>query len=537
MTKKNVGGTLVKQAAILAAASLIVRIMGLIYRWPLTNMIGDDGNGLYGTAFNIYLLFFILSSAGLPSAISKMVSERLALKQYKSAHKVFRASLLMAIAAGLSVSLILWFAAYPIAQFMNNERIVYCMKALAPTLFIVAVMGAFRGYYQGMNTMVPTAISQIIEQLFNAVFSIVLAGVLLEYGVEYAAAGGTMGTGIGALIGLVFLIFIYILVRPRILKRVNKQNEVEINESFSEIFKTLLKISVPIIIGSTIFSLTNLIDVKMVMSILQSIGMTEIEANELYGQLTGKYVTLTNLPISISTALAAAIVPSIAASMALKEKKVVVNKVNLAMRVTMILAAPSTVGLFVLGDPVLKMLFPKYPAGGDLLRLGALAIIFQSLVQVATAILQGVGRPSIPALNAGAGVVIKIIVNFFLISIPSINIKGAVISTLVCYIIIAYLDMRSAVRITKVRIQVINTFIKPIAAGIGMGIFSFLFYKIILWGTVNNTFATLSSIILSVLVYCSILFTIGGITREEIILLPRGEKLAAKLIKLGIIKE
>ena len=192
MNKKNAGGKLVKQAAVLATASLIVRLIGLIYRWPLTNMIGDDGNGLYGIAFNIYLFFFVISSGGLPAAISKMVSERMALKQYKSAHKVFIASLILAASTGFTCFVILWFGANPIAKSLSNTRIVYSLKALAPTLLIVALMGAFRGYYQGMNTMVPTAISQIIEQVFNAIFSIVLAGVFLK-SIELAAAGGTMG--------------------------------------------------------------------------------------------------------------------------------------------------------------------------------------------------------------------------------------------------------------------------------------------------------------------------------------------------------
>jgi stage V sporulation protein B len=246
---------------------------------------------------------------------------------------------------------------------------------------------------------------------------------------------------------------------------------------------------------------------------------------------------LTNLPISISTALATAIVPSIAASVALKEKKVVMNKVNLAMRVAMMLAAPSAVGLFVLGDPILKMLFPKYPAGGDLLRLGALAVIFQSLVQVATAILQGIGKPNIPAMNAGVGVIIKILLNFFLISIPSVNIKGAIISTIVCYMVIAYLDMKEAIRRTKVNLEIINTFIKPLGAGIGMGVFSFVFYELILWGTANNTVSTLGSILLSIIVYLGILFAIGGIGKEEVLLLPKGEIIASKLIEIGIIRE
>lgn len=537
MKKKNSGGKLVKQAAVLAIASLIVRLMGLIYRWPLTNMIGDDGNGLYGIAFNIYLFFFVISSGGLPAAISKMVSERMALKEYKSAHKVFKTALMLAASTGLTCCLILWFGAQPIAKLLNNTRIVYSMKALAPTLLIVAIMGAFRGYYQGMNTMVPTAISQIIEQLFNAVFSIVLAAAFLKKGMEYAAAGGTMGTGIGALAGLIFLILLYILLRPRLLKRVNQQTDSHFDESYQDILKTLLSIAIPIIIGTAIFSITNLIDAKMVMSILQSLGMSEMEANELYGQLTGKYVTLTNLPVSISSALAAAVVPSIAASMALKERKVVMNKVNLALRVSMILAAPSMVGLFVLGVPILKMLFPNYPGGGDLLRIGSIAIIFLSVVQVSTAILQGVGKVMVPARNAAIGTACKIIINYLLISVPLLNIKGAVISTVICYIIISFLDMKAVRKVTKVKIDILGTYVKPIAASVVMGIFSRIFYKLFLWGSQSNTFATMGSIILSIVVYCSFLIVIGGITKEDIFLLPKGELIYSKLTKMGMMQE
>ncbi|WP_058486766.1 putative polysaccharide biosynthesis protein [Defluviitalea phaphyphila] len=538
MTKQNTGGILVKQAAILAVASLIVRVIGLVYRWPLTNMIGDFGNSLYGIAFTIYIFFFILSSSGITAAVSKMVSERIALKQYKNAHKVFKISLLIATITGMGASLALWFGASPILNFIaKSPKAIYSIRALSPTLFIVAIMGVFRGYFQGMNTMVPTAISQIIEQIFNAIFSIFLAGFFLKYGIEFGAAGGTMGTGIGALAGLIFLILIYILIRSRIIKKFKKQKDCYIEESFLDISKMLFAISIPIIIGSTIASITNLIDMKMIMSILQSMDMTEVQINELYGQFVGKYVTLTNLPVSLSAALAVAVVPNIAASIALKEKNIVSNKVNLAIRIAMILAAPSAVGLFVLGDNILMMLFPKYPLGGDLLRIGAVVIIFLSLVQVLTAILQGIGKSHVPAVNAGIGSFIKIILNFFLISIPSLNVKGAIISAIFSYIIMTYLDMKAVINLTKVKIQVVNNFIKPIVAAISMGVFSWIFYKIIFWGINSNTFATLGSIILSMIIYVSILLSIGGIKTEELSVIPMGKRISDKLIKLGIIRE
>jgi stage V sporulation protein B len=397
-------------------------------------------------------------------------------------------------------------------------------------------MATFRGYFQGMNTMVPTAISQIIEQIFNAVFSIYLAYILLGKGIELGAAGGTLGTGVGALTGLIFLVFIYLIIRPGIIKRYKKSEEHGIDESFKSIFVSLVKISVPIITGTAIFSIANLIDSKMVMSRLQLIGYTNKQASALYGQMTGKFLTLSNLPVSIATALAVAVIPSIAASMALKQRENVKNKVNLAMKVTMLLAAPSAVGLLVLGPQIITMLFPKYPDGGFILQVGAVTVIFLSITQVATAILQGVGKVQIPAINAGVGVFVKIGLNFFLLTIPAINILGAVISTIACYIVVSFLNMKAMIRFTHAKIRMMDTFIKPTAAALGMGIFSFSFYKLLFWALQSNTLATIGSVFLSGVVYFGILSLSGGITQAEIRLYPMGTKISQMMMKIGLLR-
>ncbi len=530
-------GSLVKQAAILAAAGFIVRILGFLYRVPLTNMIGDEGNGLYTAAFYIYMFFLVLSSAGLPAAISKMVSERVALKQYKNAHRVFQVSMLVAVFTGTMGSLILWFGAAYIANSIDSPGSYYSILTLSPTILIVAVMAVYRGYFQGMNNMVPTAISQIIEQIFNAIFSVYMAYILVGDGIEWGAAGGTMGTGIGAFTGLLFLAWIYMMIRPSLQKRIRKYKANEQEESYMEIGTTLLRIAVPIITGTAIFSITNLIDVKMVMSRLLASGYDMKTANILYGQLSGKYILLTTLPVSIATALATAVVPSIASSMALEQPKVVRQKINLAMRVTMLLAMPSTVGMAVLGGPMLIMLFPKYPGGGILLTVGSIAIVFLSLAQITTAILQGVGRVSIPAINAGIGAVFKIIFNYLLIGIPGINVLGAVISTVICYMVAGFLDLRAMVQATGIRPNFKTVFTKPFMASLGMGVICYVMYELLLFITDNNTIATLTSIMVGIWVYFGILFMIRGISKADIELLPMGKKISAKMIQLRLLEE
>ena len=303
--KKKSGGGFIKQAAILAAASLLVRFLGFVYRLPLTNMIGDEGNAIYAGGYYIYTFLLILSSAGLPAAISKLVSERIALKQYRNAHRVFHAALIISTTLGTIFAVIMGVGAQKLANIIGIPDSYFSLITLCPTLVIVAIMSVFRGYFQGMHTMVPTAISQIIEQVFNAFFSVYLAWVFLsvnvpagkEKNIPLASAGGTMGTGIGALAGLIVVIFAYCLIRKYLLWRVARCKQ-PYEETKGYLIRKVLQTAWPIIAGTAVFSITNLIDMSMVVNILQDTGFSSAEANALYGQLSGKYVTLTTLPTS-----------------------------------------------------------------------------------------------------------------------------------------------------------------------------------------------------------------------------------------------
>ncbi len=516
---------------------MFARFLGFLYRVPLTNMIGNEGNGIYSAGYYIYTFFLIMSSSGLPAAISLLVSKRLALGQYKNAHRVFKTALLVAGITGLIGSLILFFGAAFFARLINSPRSYYSLISLSPTIFIVAICSVFRGYFQGMNTTIPTAVSQVVEQIFNASFSFYLAYVLIKYGVEMGAAGGTLGTGIGALAGLLVIITTYALVRPQVLKRV-KRDKSENQESTFSITKNIISVAIPIITGTAIFSITNLIDMKMVMSRLLSTGLyTVAQAEGLYGQLTGKYVVLSTLPVSIATALATAALPNIAAAVTLGDTDGVKRKLDTALRITMLICIPSAIGIGVLGNQILLLLFPRYPEGGILLQVGSISIIFLALSQIATGMLQGIGKYYASVMAALIGALIKIPLNYFLISIPSINVLGAVISTIACYVVASGLNLISLTRATQVVPDFFGIFIKPTFASLVMALGCFVSYSLIFMWTNSNSLGTIVAILVGGLVYVMFMILINGLQREDLLSIPMGRKIVALLDHYHLIRE
>lgn len=525
----------IKQAAILAIASLLVRFLGFLYRLPLTNMLGDEGNGIYSAGFYLYNFFLVMSSAGLPAAISKIVSEKIALQEYKNVKKTFKISLLLAGSMGFICSLIMFFSARFFCNIIGSPNSYYTILTLSPTVFIVSIMSVFRGYFQGLGTTVPTAISQIIEQIFNAIFSIYLAYILVKISIPLGAAGGTAGTGIGALAGLIYIFIAFSTKKRFINKKLSKRTHRYRIETNREIAIKILKTAIPIIAGTAIFSMTNLIDMQMVSSrLLASNAFTETEITSLYGQLTGKYVTLTTLPVSISTALATAVLPSIATSMVQNDIATVRKKIDVSLRLTMIISIPAAVGMGVLADQILLLLFPNYSDGGTLLRVGSLSIIFLALCQIITGILQGIGKVNTPAKNAFIGSIIKIPINYVLIAIPIINVSGAIISTTVCYIVASFLNFRALKKETGIKLDLKSVIFKPLLASIVMGVSCYFSYKFIFMFT-NNTIATLFSIVISMGVYLISLALIGGFKREDLSLIPMGGKLIRILERFNLI--
>jgi len=516
-------GHFVKQAAILAAASLLVRLIGFFYRIPLTEWVGDDGNAYYLTAYFIYAFAITVTSASLPAAMSKLVSERVALNRFSDAHQLFKTALVIVAAFSAIVAFVLFFGAdwligrlYP-----NLPGAVYALRALAPTIFVVAILTVFRGYFQGLNNMYPTAVSQVVEQIFNATFSLWLARVFFRSAmVEYAAAGAAAGTGIGAVAGAIVVFGFYLTVARMIrVRAAGNHHTLELTgkpESRNAQIKALLSTALPIIIGMGIYQIANIIDLHMAETRILSTGaFTSDDVRAMTGQFAGKFLLLTTLPVSLSVALSQAVIPDISSSNATKNKRGIRAKVNMAMRVSMMLSIPAVVGLSVLADPILAMLFPSHPEGGWLLRYGAVSIIFLAMVQVSTGALQGMGKVMLPAFAAFCGVMIKIPVNWFLLGIPAINIMGTVISTIVCYVVAAGINLHFLRKHTGVKLDILGAFVRPSIAAAGMGMACFVAHHMIGLAAPGRV-ATLAAILVGVVVYLFLMWLLGGFPKQDI---------------------
>lgn len=367
--KKSESGFLV-QGSILAIASIISRIIGLLYRVPLTAIIGNNGNSYYSCAYEIYSMLLLISSYSLPMAVSKLVSARVAKGDFKNAFKVFKGAFLFAVCSGIVAMLIVFFGAEMITRLMKTPLSIFALKVLAPTLVVMAVLGVMRGFFQGLGTMMPSAVSQIIEQIINAIVSVWAAYLLADYGnkvgavlgngedyaAAYGAAGGTLGTALGAVFALLFSIFVFATYVPVFKTRMNNSRTKK-NESYGSIMRILIMTIVPVLLSTTIYNISSVIDQGIYKNVALLQGSTNRQMDELWGIFSGKYKVLINVPISIASAMAASCVPSLAAAYAKKEAKLVRSRINSSIRFIMVIAFPCAVGIGVLASPIMQLLF------------------------------------------------------------------------------------------------------------------------------------------------------------------------------------
>ncbi|NDL68153.1 putative polysaccharide biosynthesis protein [Anaerotalea alkaliphila] len=533
-TKKR--NSLVMQGAILAAASLIVRLIGFAYRIPMVHLLKDEGMGYYSNSFDLYTFFLIISSYGLPAAISKIVSARYTRHQYREAHLIFRAGLALSLLIGTVSSVLLWASASWTADRIGSPLSVHAIRALAPALLIFALMAVFRGYFQGMNTMMPTALSQIVEQVFNAVFSLVLAGILVTKGMEYGASGGTMGTGVGALAGLLLLGGVYAMARGRILGRVEKDTVSDRGRMLSY-WKVILLTAVPMVIGTVTFHMTNLVDMVMFQNALLFQGYDNTTTVTMYGILNGKYKLMVTLPVSIASALATASIPSITASLVRGDKEDIRNKVDQAIRTIMLFSIPSAVGLFVLARPILQMLFgtENLETAASLLRLGSVSVVFFGISTISIGILQGLNLLRVPVVSSAKSLGIKVAFNILLLYVFDMNLYGAVITNIIFALSSAWLNLRAIHRHHPLGLNLQKSLILPGASALGMGIVSWLAYQGLMGLGAGNTWSTLAALPVAGLVYATLLLKTKVFTYEEVLELPKGHKLAPFLRRIGLL--
>lgn len=549
---KQTGAHVLKGAMILSSAVFISKVIGILYRIPLTGAIGNSGNGIFGPSFQVYMVMLTLSSVALPTAISKMVSERRAIGAYKDAHQVYKVAMIYSALMGAILSILLWFGADFIASFFFKiPEAANSMRSLVPAVFFVSIIAVMRGYFQGMSFMTPTALSQVIEQLVNAIVCITLAYTFIHKSLQAAITGASFGTSAGAFVSLLVLVSIYYMVKPNLYKRINKST-VSTHETNKEILKKLLIMSVPIMISSSVFSIMGLIDYSMMYNILPGtiaklsesgqlatlpisdpqvlLDQKEI-VSSLAGQFSAKYTPLINLPVNLILTLGMAVIPAISAATAKKDFKEVRLKTNMVLKIGMLIAVPASIGLMVFGEQVVKFLFSSSPDGGQLLAYGSISIIFITLAQITTGVLQGMGKQSIPTIHAAIACAVKVVANLILLSRPSMHIYGVVHSTTICYFVYALLNVTYLVRTIHIKISLKKLVIKPLFVASIMGIISAVLFhlSVNMWGHANLMMLILIPI--AILIYGFLGLITRTITIKDLENIPGGNKIIRFLVR------
>jgi stage V sporulation protein B len=528
--------SLLKGTLILSIAGVIVKVIGAVYRIPLANIITSEGMGYYGSAYPIYGFLIAISTTGLPTAISKLVSEKMALGQPGEAHRVFRVSFVTLFAVGLISSTALFAASKYLVNAIQNPKAYYSMIAVAPALFFVPLMSAFRGYFQGLQNMVPTALSQVFEQLGRVIVGFILAIVLLPRGLEYAAAGASFGASSGAVAGLIVIYMVYLLNKKKILAD-GKHSPIGVRESTNSILYRLFAIAIPITLGTSVMPLMTLIDLGIVVRRLQFAGFSIEQSNSMYGQLSQMAATLINFPQVITVALAASLVPAVSESVARRDWQGLRRKSVVGMKTGILVGLPASAGLFVLARPIMLMLYPREPEAWMVLQVLALGFVFLAVIQTATGMLQGIGKPIIPVRNLLIGSVFKLVTSYFLTGIAAINIRGAALGTVVGYMAAAVLDYAAVKREIGFRIGIMDSLIKPVAATVVMSAAAAAVYAAALRAVGSNTLATLAAVSAGAALYGVVLVLIGGVTAGELELMPGGKRITALLRRAGIFKK
>lgn len=493
--------SLIKGTIILGVAGVFARFLGLFFRWPLIMLIGDEGIGYYQMSYPLYM-FFIGLATGFPVAISKMVSERNALHDEAGMILVVRKALLTMFILGGGFSIIfLLFPTHLVDFFRWDRKAVYALMGIGAAPLFISLMSVFRGFFQGMQNMTHTAASQIIEQIGRVVIGVALAFVLLPKGIEYAAGGAAFGAAAGGVVGFIYLYIKYI--------KVKKSFKIAKIKKDDKILTELLHIAIPVSIGAAVGTIMNLLDSIIVPQQLLKAGYTFKGAAVLYGQLTGKAMVLINVPLTLSIALCASLVPIIAEAHILNRKMEVINKVEMAMKVSMVISLPSLCGLFFLSGPILSLLFPGHAEGYDILRYAALSIPFIIVTQSSTAILQGSGYYMDPIKNLLIGCIGKVIITMLLVPMAHINIYGAIIGSIAAYVITTILNMKTLTKKLGVKLDYYQSIIKPAYASVLMIISVVFIYQYVYNNTMSNAIACMISISIGGLIYAAVIFLSG----------------------------
>ncbi len=519
-------------------SQILIKLMGLVYKLYLTNRpgFGDQGNAIYSSGFYIYSLLLTLSSVGIPNAISKLVSERIAIGDNKGANRIFKIAFFTFGLLGFIGTCILFFGARYISHvILQIPEAELTLVALSPSIFFVSLISVIRGYFNGNGTLKATANSQTLEQILKTVFTVILVeivAIVMGLRTEIMAAGANLATTIATLGGFIYL---FVLYKNRRTLNVNASGVITKKESIFKVIRNILYVSLPISLSAILSSISKNIDSTTVVRGLKTF-MDESAAKIQYGILSGKVDTLTSLPLSFNIAFATALVPALSYARAKKDMETANKRVSFSILVTILIGLPCTAGMCIFANQILKLLFPTQTAGTLLLQISSIAIIFNVLAQTINGALQGLGKVMIPALAFTAGVIAKLILNIVLVPIPEIGVNGAAIGSIVCNVIACAIGFSVLRKNIEVKFKFSKYVFKPIIATLIMSVCSYAIYLIV-DKFLPMKIATIIGILTAVIIYALTVIVLKIFTKEEIHMIPYGQKLYKILIKLGIYKE
>ncbi len=541
MAKKNNGASnALVQGSILAVASIISRIIGLIYRIPMQRILGDIGIGYYSTAFEIYNVMLIISSYSLPLAVSKMVSAQMAKKRRTATYQILKCALLFATISGTTVALILFFGGNFFATtLLNTPYSIFALRVLAPGLLVVAVLGVIRGFFQGLGTMMPSAVSQIIEQIVNAIVSVWAAYVLYRtgtrigavlgdkehYAAAYGAAGGTLGTVLGSVAALLFVVFIFAIYMKVFKRQMKRERNVRVS-SFGYTMKILVITVIPVLLSTTIYNISGIIDQGIFKQVALLQGYTQNDIDVWWGVYTGKYKLLINVPISIASAMAASFVPVLTGAYHRDDMEAVRGQINLSTRFIMVVAFPCAVGLAVFGLPIFNILFSSTRATNAeaslMMYVGAVAVVFYSLSTLSNGLLQGIDRLKVPVINAAISIVAHVIVLILLMLIFRLNIHAVVLANTFFALLMCFMNSMALKKYSGFKQEIKKTFIIPAISSLIMGVISYIVYFILYKACHIEIIAFILAAIIAVISYAVALLLLKGLTEDELRHFPKG---------------
>ncbi len=544
-------------AMILSAALVIVKFIGFIYKIPLFNLIGGDGYGYYNDAYQVYSLLFVISTGGIPVALAKMISESNAVGRINEPKKILSLSLKIFSVVGIIGTLVLIFLAKWFAEVVvKTPGSTISIIAIAPAIFFVSLGASFKGFFQGYKNMTPTAVYQIIEAA-TKLMGLGLVLILIARGYtdqSVLACGAILGVTFGSFVSTVFMFFRFYFGKETI--KTNVTNPIE-NRSNGVLFKALLKIAIPVTLTSSIMSITSTIDMISVKQALINSGLpsytqAEIEAlkaagtdfvvhaNSVYGAYSGCTNSLFNLPPTLTQTIGISVFPFIAELFAKKKYSEAYKNMDSSMRIVSLAAAPCAIGMSFFAFPILSLLFSSKPdeviIATTPFHILALGIYLVAMAYPTSLFLQSCGHVNIPLIAMGVGAVLKLITNYVLVSMPSLRINGVPYGTLLCYGSILVINLFMLYKKQGYKTDFVSVFLKPILAALfGVGT-SYLLYKYVLYGNISLKLCAIIGIGVAAVLYVIFIFLFKALKREDVLLLPKGEKICSLLERKGLIK-